>query len=89
MLEGKESLQKLDIHWNDHGVICLKWSPHKATLNYHLVASTVLWHGPKSAGSMAVSVRALNLRASPKVRGKLGVKDVRRSPVLVLMHPCQ
>lgn len=30
-----------------------------------------------------------NLRTSPEVRGKLGVKDVRGSPVPVLMHPCQ
>ena len=56
---------------------------------FHLVVSTALWHIPKSTGSLAVSIRALNLRTSPRVRGKLGVKDVRGSPVLVLMHLCQ
>lgn len=89
MLEGEESLQKSDVHWNDHGVTLLKWSPHKAPLTYHLVVSTVLRHSPKSAGSLAASDRALNLKPSPKVRGKLGVKDVRGSPVHVLMHLCQ
>lgn len=89
MLEGEESFQELDVHWNDHGVIHLKWSPHNALLTCHLIASTVLWHSPKPAGSLAVSVRALNLTTSPRVRGELGVKDVRGSPVLVLTHLCQ
>lgn len=73
MLEGKESLQKLDVHWNDHGVTHLKWSPRKAPPTQHLVVSTVVWHSPKSAGSWVVSVGALNLKTSPKAREKLGV----------------
>lgn len=89
MLEGEQSLHELDVHWNDHDVIHLKWSPHEAPLTYRLVVSTVLWRSPKSAGSQTVSVRALNLRTSPRVRGKQRVKDVRGSPVLLLMHLCQ
>lgn len=61
----------------------LRGSPY-----FSLSSLAALWHNPKSARRLALSVRALNPRTSPRVREKLRVRNVRGSPVLVLMHLC-
>lgn len=86
MLEGEESLQKLHVHWNDHGVIHLEQSLCKAPLTFHLV----VWQHCGTIPSLQEGClsRGSQPEDSPQVTEKLRVRNMRDSLVHVLMHLC-